>query len=230
MPSTESRPARPQTRGTVLRSFPQPKCELRGCAPRLPPRSLRYRQRRRDAETSAIAPVRVVTARHVARRLPESLDRRFEALVFDWDGTAVPDRATDARELKKLVEEACSLGLHLGIVTGTHIGNVDGQLQARPASTGTPRHMREPRLRALRRGPSRLPPRGAPGSDARRERSSRCSGCADAGDSRVARPSSSSDLAEAEPGGRSTSSRSPSGAIRQSRGSTELLRAVEERL
>ena len=86
--------------------------------------------------TTATAPVRVVTPRHHARRLPEALDRRFEALVFDWDGTAVPDRAADARELKELVEEACSLGLHLGIVTGTHIDNVDGQLQARPAGPG----------------------------------------------------------------------------------------------
>jgi trehalose/maltose hydrolase-like predicted phosphorylase len=68
--------------------------------------------------------------------LPAALDRRFEAIVFDWDGTAVPDRAADATDVRELVEEACALGLHLAVVTGTHLGNVDGQLGARPAGPG----------------------------------------------------------------------------------------------
>jgi trehalose/maltose hydrolase-like predicted phosphorylase len=72
----------------------------------------------------------------VHRRLPPSLDRRFEAVVFDWDGTAVPDRAADARELRALVEELTRLGLDLVVITGTHVGNVDGQLGARPAGPG----------------------------------------------------------------------------------------------
>ena len=76
------------------------------------------------------------SARRSRQTLPAALDRRFEAVVFDWDGTAVPDRSTDAEELRALVEQACGLGLHLGVVTGTHIGNVDGQLQARPAGPG----------------------------------------------------------------------------------------------
>ncbi len=69
-------------------------------------------------------------------RLPLSLDRRFEAVIFDWDGTAVPDRRADASELRGLVEELCALGLDMVIVTGTHVGNVDGQLGARPAGPG----------------------------------------------------------------------------------------------
>jgi trehalose/maltose hydrolase-like predicted phosphorylase len=69
-------------------------------------------------------------------RLPPSLDRRFEAVVFDWDGTAVPDRSADASELRALVEELCALGLDLVVITGTHVGNVDGQLGARPAGPG----------------------------------------------------------------------------------------------
>jgi trehalose/maltose hydrolase-like predicted phosphorylase len=69
-------------------------------------------------------------------RLPPSLDRRFEAVVFDWDGTAVPDRAADASELRKLVEELVPLALDLIVITGTHVGNVDGQLGARPAGPG----------------------------------------------------------------------------------------------
>jgi trehalose/maltose hydrolase-like predicted phosphorylase len=69
-------------------------------------------------------------------RLPAVLDRRFEAIVFDWDGTAVPDRDADAGELRALVEELCALGLDLVVITGTHVGNVDGQLRARPAGPG----------------------------------------------------------------------------------------------
>jgi trehalose/maltose hydrolase-like predicted phosphorylase len=67
---------------------------------------------------------------------PSALDRRFEAIVFDWDGTAVPDRRADAAGLRALVEELCGLGLELAVITGTHIGNVDGQLGARPPGPG----------------------------------------------------------------------------------------------
>jgi len=68
--------------------------------------------------------------------VPRELDRRFEAVVFDWDGTAVPDRAAAADELRELVEELCAQGLNLIVITGTHVGNVDGQLNARPAGPG----------------------------------------------------------------------------------------------
>jgi hypothetical protein len=68
--------------------------------------------------------------------LPEELDRRFEAIIFDWDGTAVPDRRADAGQLRDLVQQLCVLGLDLCIVTGTHLGNVDGQLEARPQGPG----------------------------------------------------------------------------------------------
>jgi trehalose/maltose hydrolase-like predicted phosphorylase len=76
------------------------------------------------------------TTRGSAGRLPAALDRRFEAVVFDWDGTAVPDRAADASRLRELVEELSSARLDLAVVTGTHVGNVDGQLGARPAGPG----------------------------------------------------------------------------------------------
>ena len=68
--------------------------------------------------------------------LPGPLSRRFEAIVFDWDGTAVPDRRADARRLRNLIEEACLVGLELAIVSGTHVDNIDGQLAARPAAPG----------------------------------------------------------------------------------------------
>jgi trehalose/maltose hydrolase-like predicted phosphorylase len=56
--------------------------------------------------------------------------------VFDWDGTAVPDRAADARDVCGLVEALCSLGMEIYVVSGTHIDNVDGQLEARPPGPG----------------------------------------------------------------------------------------------
>jgi trehalose/maltose hydrolase-like predicted phosphorylase/hydroxymethylpyrimidine pyrophosphatase-like HAD family hydrolase len=68
--------------------------------------------------------------------LPAEIARRFEAVVFDWDGTAVPDRTGDASRLRQLVEALSQAGVHLAVVTGTHIGNVDGQLRARPRGQG----------------------------------------------------------------------------------------------
>jgi trehalose/maltose hydrolase-like predicted phosphorylase len=65
------------------------------------------------------------------------LDRRFEALVCDWDGTAVATRSSDARRLRTKIESACGAGLHVAVVSGTHVENVDGQLRARPSGPGT---------------------------------------------------------------------------------------------
>jgi hypothetical protein len=65
-----------------------------------------------------------------------ALDRRLEAVVFDWDGTAVPDRAADATDVRHATEELCALGMEVVVVTGTHVGNVDGQLRARPHGPG----------------------------------------------------------------------------------------------
>ena len=68
--------------------------------------------------------------------LPEELDRRFEAIVFDWDGTAVPDRQAETGQLRELVEQLSVHGLDLCVVTGTHLENVHGQLEARPRGPG----------------------------------------------------------------------------------------------
>ncbi len=67
---------------------------------------------------------------------PQPLQRRFEAAVFDWDGTAVADRRADAIRLREVVESLCARGFHVGVVTGTHVANVDGQLRARPRGPG----------------------------------------------------------------------------------------------
>ena len=71
-----------------------------------------------------------------AVELPAPLERRFEAIVFDWDGTAVPDRDADASRARELIERLCACGVDVVVVSGTHVGNVDGQLMARPNGPG----------------------------------------------------------------------------------------------
>ena len=56
--------------------------------------------------------------------------------MFDWDGTAVPDRRADAAELKAIAEALSSAGVDLLVVSGTNVDNVDGQLCARPEGPG----------------------------------------------------------------------------------------------
>jgi trehalose/maltose hydrolase-like predicted phosphorylase len=64
------------------------------------------------------------------------LDLRFEALIFDWDGTAVPDRSADATPVRERIEALCAAGADVFVVSGTHVDNVDGQLSARPEGPG----------------------------------------------------------------------------------------------
>lgn len=62
--------------------------------------------------------------------------RRVHVVVFDWDGTAVPNRQADARAARERIERLSALGVDVVIVTGTSVGNVDGQLSARPEGPG----------------------------------------------------------------------------------------------
>jgi trehalose/maltose hydrolase-like predicted phosphorylase len=78
----------------------------------------------------------LAAAAYLKAAIPLSVARRFEAIVFDWDGTAVPDRHADATQIRRLVNEACAAGLELAVVSGTNVGNVDGQLAARPGGPG----------------------------------------------------------------------------------------------
>lgn len=62
--------------------------------------------------------------------------RTFEAVVFDWDGTAVRDRRASARAVRSRVEALCARCVDVAVVSGTDIGDIDGQFQARPAGPG----------------------------------------------------------------------------------------------
>jgi hypothetical protein len=75
----------------------------------------------------------VTSRRHRAVEVPNAT---FEALIFDWDGTVVPDRKANADAVRDRVEGLCAAGVHLFVVSGTDVGNVDGQLKARPPGPG----------------------------------------------------------------------------------------------
>ncbi len=78
-----------------------------------------------------------ITERHQpAAGVQLALNRRFETCVADWDGTLVPDRHADARRVRQLIENLCANGFDVVVITGTHVNNVDGQLQARPSGPG----------------------------------------------------------------------------------------------
>lgn len=68
--------------------------------------------------------------------LTPTLDRRFEAVIFDWDGTAVSDRSADAEPVRDLIHGLCASGMDVAVVSGTHLDNVDNQLRARPPGPG----------------------------------------------------------------------------------------------
>jgi trehalose/maltose hydrolase-like predicted phosphorylase len=68
---------------------------------------------------------------------PTVLGRTLGAVVLDWDGTVVSDRRQDAGAARAYVESLCAQGVHVAIVSGTHLENVDGQLGARPPGPGT---------------------------------------------------------------------------------------------
>lgn len=66
----------------------------------------------------------------------KALDETFEAILFDWEGTAVPHRAAGAGELRQRVESLCGAGVHLFVVSGAHVETVEAELGARPAGPG----------------------------------------------------------------------------------------------
>jgi len=59
---------------------------------------------------------------------PPVLDRRFGVVAFDWDGTAVATRAEDAAPVREPIERLLRCGVLVVVVTGTNLGNLDGQL------------------------------------------------------------------------------------------------------
>lgn len=59
------------------------------------------------------------------------LDATFAGVVFDWDGTAVPDRHADASAVTRRIEELCALGVEVVVVSGSIGGRVGGPVAGR---------------------------------------------------------------------------------------------------
>lgn len=55
------------------------------------------------------------------------LNKPFKIIAFDWDGTAVPNRAADAAPVAKTIRELMELEVIIFVVTGTNFDNIDRQ-------------------------------------------------------------------------------------------------------
>ncbi len=53
--------------------------------------------------------------------------RAYRIIVFDWDGTAVKDRAADARPVARALQELLRLEVYVVVVTGTNYDNIERQ-------------------------------------------------------------------------------------------------------
>ena len=64
-----------------------------------------------------------------------ALDRRFEAMIFDWDAKAAPARRAEMARVRALIESLCAAGFSIGLGTGGGVGELDARLRARPRDT-----------------------------------------------------------------------------------------------
>lgn len=60
----------------------------------------------------------------------KTLDRPFEVIAFDWDGTAVMSRGEDASAVRLRLERLLNLDVRIVIITGTSFPNIDRQVSA----------------------------------------------------------------------------------------------------
>ncbi len=67
---------------------------------------------------------------------PVDLEESFEALIFDWEGTAVADGSSDAAPLRHRLEELSTRGVHVFVVGDVEVEAIEGQLGARPRGPG----------------------------------------------------------------------------------------------
>ncbi len=74
----------------------------------------------------------VVAVAH-AGPLHAELAHPFRFIVFDWDGTAVESRASDASRVSALLDGVLGLGARAAVVTGTKLEHVANQLGDRIA-------------------------------------------------------------------------------------------------
>jgi trehalose/maltose hydrolase-like predicted phosphorylase len=71
---------------------------------------------------------------------PPDLRRSFDAILFDWDGTAVANRLEQAGALGEAMGRLLERGVPMAVVAGTHSGHIEQQLV---------RHLDRARIRDL---------------------------------------------------------------------------------
>ncbi len=59
---------------------------------------------------------------------PRALEHPFRFIAFDWDGTAVDSRKSDASHVVSLLDRLMSVGVRVAVVTGTNLQNVMHQV------------------------------------------------------------------------------------------------------
>jgi trehalose/maltose hydrolase-like predicted phosphorylase len=59
---------------------------------------------------------------------PPELRRSFDAILFDWDGTAVPGRSVPALDQAEAIGRLLDRGVLMAVVAGTHSGHIEQQL------------------------------------------------------------------------------------------------------
>lgn len=67
---------------------------------------------------------------------PVLADSTFEALLVDWDGSAVRGRAADVSRVRARIEALCTLGMHVFMLRDAATSDVDPALPARPSGPG----------------------------------------------------------------------------------------------
>jgi hydroxymethylpyrimidine pyrophosphatase-like HAD family hydrolase len=60
--------------------------------------------------------------------LPTALQTPFKLIAFDWDGTAVTHRLSNAQRVSQALDALLARGVVIGIITGTHKDNVLNQI------------------------------------------------------------------------------------------------------
>lgn len=58
------------------------------------------------------------------------LNKKFKIIAFDWDGTAVVNRQSDASIVTAKLEELLNLGVYIVVITGTNFNNIDRQFSS----------------------------------------------------------------------------------------------------
>jgi hypothetical protein len=72
--------------------------------------------------------------------MPDGCDgligRTVEAVVFTWEGAAVPDRGCSVAPVRWRVEALSAAGVDVAVISEVGVAHVDGQLRSRPPGPG----------------------------------------------------------------------------------------------